>query len=150
MIRPDQLAQITDILGAASDLTIATNRPDGYPQATAVSFVNDGAAIYFGSWSQSQKSKNIERDGRVSVSVTAPYKTWNEIKGISIGGRACKVVKPEELEKVGAMMLRKFPQIADYSTAMQDAEMAMFRIDAEVISILDYSKGFGHTELVTR
>src|ERR1700731_3853356 len=30
-----------------NDMTIATVREDGYPQATAVSYVNDGLAVYF-------------------------------------------------------------------------------------------------------
>ena len=31
-----------------NDMTIATVREDGYPQATAISYVNDGLAISFG------------------------------------------------------------------------------------------------------
>jgi hypothetical protein len=30
---------------------------------------------------------------------------------------------------------------------MQGEEMAFFRVDPVVISLLDYAKGFGHTEL---
>ena len=148
MITTAQKNQIVAIIDAADDLTIATNREDGYPQATVVSFVNDGMAIYFGTWSQSQKAKNIARDDRVSVAITDPYKTWNDIKGVSIGGRARKLSDQAELAKVGAIMFKKFPQIAEFAKTMQETEMAMFRIDAEVISVLDYSKEFGHTDLM--
>jgi hypothetical protein len=51
------------------------------------------------------------------------------------------------MAKVGTIMMKKFPQIAAFAETMQETEMAIFRIDAEVISILDYSKGFGSTEL---
>ena len=149
MLSKDQRDKIVSIIDAAADLTIATNRADGYPQATTVSFVNDGMAIYFGTWSQSQKAKNIARDDRVSIAITDPYKTWNDIKGVSIGGRARKLNDPGELAKVGAIMMKKFPQIAEFAKTMQETEMAMFRIDAEVISVLDYGKAFGHTDLVT-
>jgi len=149
MLSKDQRDKIVSIIDAANDLTIATNRADGYPQATTVSFVNDGMAIYFGTWSQSQKAKNIARDDRVSIAITDPYKTWNDIKGVSIGGRARKLNDPGELAKVGAIMMKKFPQIAEFAKTMQETEMAMFRIDAEVISVLDYGKAFGHTDLVT-
>lgn len=149
MLSNDQQSQVAAIIGSASDLTIATNRADGYPQATTVSYVSDGLAIYFGTGSQSQKAKNIARDNRVSIAITDPYKSWNDIKGVSLTGRARKLTDAEELQKVGALMLKKFPQITQYAGAMQSAEMAMFRIDAEVISILDYSKGFGHTDLAT-
>ncbi|MBS0385224.1 MAG: pyridoxamine 5'-phosphate oxidase family protein, partial [Proteobacteria bacterium] len=126
MLSKDQRDKIVSIIDAADDLTIATNRADGYPQATTVSFVNDGMAIYFGTWSQSQKAKNIARDDRVSIAITDPYKSWNDIKGVSIGGRARKLSDPAELARVGAIMMKKFPQIAEFAKAMQEAEMAMF------------------------
>jgi nitroimidazol reductase NimA-like FMN-containing flavoprotein (pyridoxamine 5'-phosphate oxidase superfamily) len=147
MLTSAQRERIVAIVDAADDLTIATNRADGYPQATVVSFVNDGMNIYFGTWSKSQKAQNIARDSRVSVTITDPYKTWNDIKGVSIGGRAQKLRDAEEMAKVGTIMMKKFPQIAAFAETMQETEMAIFRIDAEVISILDYSKGFGSTEL---
>lgn len=146
MLTKAQQDQIVAILGAADDLTIATNRSDGYPQATVVSFVNDGLSIYFGTWSQSQKAKNIARDPRVSVTVTDPYKSWGDIKGLSIGGRARRLTEGGEMAKVGAIMMKKFPQIAEFAKTMQETDMAIFCVDAEVISILDYSQGFGHTE----
>ena len=40
--------EIISILDNAIDITIATVRQDGYPQATTVSYVNDGLKIYFG------------------------------------------------------------------------------------------------------
>jgi hypothetical protein len=36
-------------------MTVATNRPDGWPQATTVGYVNDGLTLYFLCSPQSQK-----------------------------------------------------------------------------------------------
>jgi general stress protein 26 len=149
MLSPAQRDRIVAIIDAADDLTIATLRPDGYPQATTVSFVNDGLAVYFGTSTEAQKALNIARDDRVSVTINLPYKNWGEIKGLSIGGRARRVTAPEELQKVGDLMLKKFPQIAQFADFASGMELALFRVDAEVISILDYTKGFGHTELAS-
>ena len=146
MLTPSQRDQIVSILEAAADLTVATNRPDGWPQATTVSFVNDGPTIYFGTGAQAQKTQNIARDDRVSITVNAPYKAWDEIRSVSIGGRARRIVDAEEIRKVGELMLAKFPQISQYAAFDSGIEMALIRVDAEVYSILDYSKGFGHTE----
>lgn len=146
MLSTAQRAQAVSILDAASDLTIATNRADGYPQATTVSFVNDGMKIYFGTGADAQKAKNIARDDRVSIAITDPYKTWDDIKGVSIGGRARRVTEPEEARQVSELMFKKFPQIAKYADFGDGMDLALFRIDAEVISILDYTQGFGHTE----
>ena len=40
--------EILSVLKAATDMTIATIRPDGYPQATTVSYLSDGLTINFG------------------------------------------------------------------------------------------------------
>jgi nitroimidazol reductase NimA-like FMN-containing flavoprotein (pyridoxamine 5'-phosphate oxidase superfamily) len=39
--------EIISILDDTNDMTIATVREDGYPQATTVSYVNDGFTILF-------------------------------------------------------------------------------------------------------
>jgi general stress protein 26 len=138
--------EIVSILNEANDLTIATVREDGYPQATTVSYVNEGLTIYFGCAAQSQKAKNIERSAKVSLTVNLPYARWDEIRGLSVGGKAARVADPTEMDRVGQLMLREFPQIARY--APTDIEqLAVFRITPEIISVLDYRKGFGHTDL---
>lgn len=140
--------RIVDILDAANDLTIATQREDGYPQATVVSFVNDGLRIYLGTGAQAQKAKNMARNDKVAVAITLPYQTWDQIKGVNLAGRAHRVSAPEEFRHVGELMFKKFPQISQYATFGEEMELALFRIDPEIVSILDYSQGFGHTDLI--
>jgi hypothetical protein len=53
-----------------------------------------------------------------------------------------------EINRVSELMLRKFPQILQYALAGKRG-LFVVRITPEVISVLDYRKGFGHTELVT-
>lgn len=139
--------QIVSIIDDVNDMTIATVREDGYPQATTVSYVNDGMAIYFGTSTDAQKAKNIARCDKVSLTINRPYNSWSEIEGLSIGGRAVRVSDPEEQAKVGKLMFGKFPEIKEYIDFGETmGELALFRIDAEVISLLDYAKGFGHTK----
>ena len=104
--------EIVSILNEANDLTIATVREDGYPQATTVSYVNEGLAIYFGCAAQSQKAKNIGHSAKVSLTINLPYASWDEIQGLSVGGKAAAITDPKEMERVGQMMLRYFPEIA--------------------------------------
>ena len=85
--------EIISILDDANDVTIATVREDGYPQATTVSYVNEGLTIYFGCAADSQKAKNIARNSKVSLTVNLPYGSWNEIRGLSLGGRAERVTE---------------------------------------------------------
>ena len=105
--------EILSVLKGASDMTIATIRPDGYPQATTVSYVSDGLNIYFGCAAESQKAQNIAHNDKVSLTVTLPYFNWEEIRALSIGGMAKPVTDPNEINRVSELMLRKFPQSCD-------------------------------------
>ena len=91
---PGLREEILSVLKDASDMTIATIRPDGYPQATTVSYVIDGLAIYFGCAAESQKARNIAYNNKVSLTVTLPYFSWEKIRGLSMGGTAKPVTEP--------------------------------------------------------
>jgi general stress protein 26 len=140
--------EILSILGNANDMTLATVRPDGYPQATTVSYANDGLTVYFGTAGSSQKAQNIAQNDRVSLTVSLPYENWGQIRGLSMAGRAERLIDEQQIAYAGNLLLRKFPQgIAEYASGALDG-VALFRITPEVISVLDYRKGFGHTDLV--
>lgn len=47
-------------------MTMATIRPDGWPQATMVGYVNDGYLLYCFVARNTQKFANVERDPRIS------------------------------------------------------------------------------------
>ena len=53
----DELHALVEKL--TDDLALATIRPDGYPQATTVSYAHEGLTIYIGVGHQSQKAANI-------------------------------------------------------------------------------------------
>jgi general stress protein 26 len=141
-------AQIVSIIDDVNDMTVATLRPDLYPQATTVSYVNEGLTIYFGTSPDSQKAKNLAWNNKVSLTIDRPYETWNEIEGVSMGAEVSPVTDAAEVRKVGELMLGKFPQLASF--VPDDAStLALFRVEPKFISLLDYSQGFGHTELFT-
>lgn len=144
---PEMRKKILDLLARHNNMTIATIRPDGYPQATTVGYVNDGLSIYFGCGPQSQKAQNLARNNKVSAAIDSDTENWGEIQGLSLGGAATPVTSAEELEKAGALFLDKFPQVADFPLEQRMAT-AIFRVTPSVISVLDYTKGFGHSDLV--
>lgn len=145
---PELHRKILDILARHNNMTIATLRPDGFPQATTVGYANDGMKIYFGCGVRSQKAQNLARDPRVSAAIDADHANWAEIEGLSLAGTAARVTDPGELAKVDEIFLAKFPQAAAFS-ADDRAATAIYRVTPIVISVLDYTKGFGHNDLVT-
>ena len=80
--------------------------------------------------------------------MTPPYETWDEIEGLSIGGHASAVTDAAEAGLFGELMAERFPETEKYM-AVDPGEVVIFRIDPVVVSILDYRRGFGHTDLVT-
>lgn len=138
--------EVLDILSRARDMTLATVREDGYPQATTVSYAHDGLALYFGCAAASQKARNIALSDKVSLAIALPYAEWSEIRGLSVGGRARRLSDPREVEEAGRLLLRRFPEaVAEYFQAERE-DVALFQVRPEVIAMLDYRKGFGHVE----
>ena len=138
---------ILRILGENRIMTIATNRDDGWPQATVVGYANDGFRIYFFVARLSQKFLNIQRDPRVSIAIGKDFAQPLEIKGLSLAGRAAAVEDRNEFERAGMVMLERYPEYAAWPKP-SPAVSPLMRVTPEIISVLDYSKSFGHSDLV--
>jgi len=73
-----------------------------------------------------------------------------EITGLSMAARAQVVTDPSESQKALRLLMLKYPQQASIPLPMPAAaDVRIFRVTPMVISVLDYSKGFAHTDLVT-
>jgi nitroimidazol reductase NimA-like FMN-containing flavoprotein (pyridoxamine 5'-phosphate oxidase superfamily) len=143
--------KILSLLNEHRIMTLATLRPDGWPQATTVGYVNDGLTLYFLCGLESQKATNIAKDDRVSLTIDHDTDQIMEITGLSMAARATAVTDPAEAQRVINMMPLKYPaqRTALPGPMPKPEEVRIFRLTAVVISVLDYSKGFGHTDLVT-
>jgi len=149
-ISTQQRARILDVLRQGRDMTLATIRPDGYPQATTVSYVHDGLTICAGIGLGSQKAENIQHNSKVSAVINLDYEDWPHICGISLAGTADFVQGTEQIERVAQALLRKFPEAKDFAQggdAFPWQGLLFLRVRPTIISLLDYSLGFGHTEL---
>jgi len=140
--------KIPGIMSRCADVTVATVRPDGAPRATVVSFVHDGLLLHFGRGSKSQKAANIAHEPRVSAAMTAPRDRWMSIEGLSMAATALPVSDASEAAEVARRMDRRFPHIPDIELDAAEDQMTVIRVRPKLISVLDYAKGFGHTDLV--
>jgi len=137
-----------DILSHYRLMTIATLRPDGWPQATMVSYANDGLLLYFVISKKSQKYANIERDSRVSIVVGRDFDDPAEIKALSIAANASEVRDPAQRNRAVEFILRRHPALARLG-GPNLKHSAVMRAYCSIVTILDYSKGFGHADLLT-
>lgn len=142
--------KILSLLDQHRIMTVATLRADGWPQATTVGYANDGLTIYFLCGPQSQKAANLARDNRVSLTIDHDTPQVMEIKGLSMAARAQPVTDPAEADKAMGLLMRKYPEQASMPLPMpKPSDVAIFRLTPTVISVLDYTLGFAHTDLVT-
>ena len=64
----EQLKQkILSLLDQHRIMSIATIRPDGWPQVTTVGYVSEGLTLYFLCGLDSQKARNLARDERSGI-----------------------------------------------------------------------------------
>lgn len=130
-------------------MTIATLRPDGWPQATTVGYASDGLQLYFLCGLDSQKAANLARDDRVSLTVDDDTAQVMQITGLSMAARAQRVVAADEADKALRLLMAKYPPQEGLTLPMPTAsDVAIYRVTPTVVSLLDYTQGFGHTDLV--
>lgn len=137
-----------DILNQYRLMTLATLRADSWPQATMVNYANEGLLLYFVISRQSQKYANINRDSRVSIVVGRDFDDPSQIKALSIAANASEVRDPQQRERAIKLVKERHPALAKLGTP--DLEhSAVMRAYCSIVTILDYSKGFGHSDLLT-
>lgn len=141
-------SQIMDLLARHRLMTVATLRPDDWPPATTVGYASDGLILYFLCGADSQKAADIGRDNRISLTIDSDTSDPMGIKGLSMAARAYLVKDVAEIDRFLELLAVKYPEYLSLPPPDM-AQMRIMRVLPEVISILDYSKGFGHTDLVT-
>jgi len=137
-----------DILDQNRLMAVSTNRPDGWPQCTMVGYANDDILIYFVISRLSQKFANIERDDRVSLVVGRDFHDPATIKALSIAARASEVRDEKQRRRAVQLLLERHPGLGRLEPPSPEYS-AVMRANPEIITILDYSKGFGHADLLT-
>lgn len=129
-------------------MTIATVRPDGWPQATMVGYANEGFRLYFLIYRTSQKFGNIAQDNRVAITVAHEPNQLREIKAVYAGCSVREVTELAERSRAWELLAKRHPNLTDLAPPA-DAEVATMAADCKHVSILDYSQGLGHAETLT-
>ena len=90
-------------LDASHTIVLGTNGRSGHPQLTAMWYVNDrDGTIWMTTFAKSQKTKNLERDPRVTLLIESG-RTYPELKGLMITARVDIV---RDVERVLDMLER--------------------------------------------
>jgi nitroimidazol reductase NimA-like FMN-containing flavoprotein (pyridoxamine 5'-phosphate oxidase superfamily) len=140
-------AIILNLLARHNIMTLATVRPDGFPQETTVYYVNDGLILYFATDPTSQKVGNIQLNNKVSVAITSETQNANKLRALSLSGTASRITDPTRVHDVQISLFQAVPQAKRFAP-MDAKQLIAYSITPIVISLVDYATGYGKTFLV--
>jgi nitroimidazol reductase NimA-like FMN-containing flavoprotein (pyridoxamine 5'-phosphate oxidase superfamily) len=127
-------------------MAISTLRPDGWPQTTIVGYANEGLSLYFLIFRSSQKLRNIRHDRRVSFAVGGESKELSEVTAVYAAAHASEVTEEEERDRGWDLLVSRHPNLKDFEPP-QRMQAAMMKAVCKYVSVVDYRKGLGHTEV---
>ena len=137
-----------EILDQNRLMALSTVRPDGWPQATFVGYANEGLLLYFVVSRNSQKFANIQKDDRVSLVIGRDFHDPSTIKALSIAARASEVTDATQRKRAVRLLLERHPGLRKLEPP-EPSHSAVMRAYPAIVTILDYSKGFGHADVLT-
>ena len=139
---------ILNLIDGHSVLTLATLREDGWPQATAVAYASADMTLFVATGADSQKLRNIRRSGKVSITINPAVPDWGRLQGLSMAAAAEVIESRADAQQAARLLKKRFPALAEFSDLERDGGWAFLRIVPKIVSVIDYTKGFGHTLLV--
>jgi PPOX class probable F420-dependent enzyme len=125
-IRMSQV-EMWDFIREQKSLQVATLNRDGSPHLTTLWFAVVEGEIVFESFAKSQKLVNLERDPRIAV-LLEDGSAYEELRGVSIAGRAELHREPGLLRRFAAEIIRRNrPEISEESVEQAATQMAAKR-----------------------
>ena len=134
---------VVDLLDRERLMTLACNRPDGWPQATTVGYLNEGLNLYFIVARTSQKFVNLQADSRASVAIRAEGGSV----GLSMAGRVEEVVDPAVVARLNRQVIERYPDIHVYCPSADGVAVLHFR--PTIVSAVGVTRGRSHPETFT-
>jgi general stress protein 26 len=135
-------SEVLSILKDSREATLATLRPDGWPQATIINFVNDETQIFFACGASSQKVDNISRDSRISLALVAPYSSYGPIFGLSLAGSAKLLEDVADISYMLHLWTARHPYMQENLKA-ENRDFKFYSVSPIVVTVLDYKSALG-------
>ena len=135
----DPKTKILALLNEHRVMSVATVRPDGWPQATMVGYVHDDLTLYFVVARTSQKLANIAREPRISIALG--HDTPDRLQGLSMAAHAAEVTELPEIDLLNALLRERCPEQSQFSP--RETSTAILRAAPIMTSIIDLAKSPG-------
>ncbi|MGZ9114669.1 MAG: pyridoxamine 5'-phosphate oxidase family protein [Brevundimonas sp.] len=141
------VSAVVDLLDRERLMTLACNRPDGWPQATTVGYLNEGLNLYFIVARTSQKFANLQTDPRAAVAIRSESDSRGDGVGVSMAGRVVEVVDPVAVERLNRQVIDRYPDVHAYCPSGDSVAVLHFR--PTVISAVGVTGGRSEAQTFT-
>jgi len=142
--------RLKELMDSHKLMRIATLDESGFPNVRSVDFVcASESAIYFTTFKQTRKVKEIAKDNRVYFVIDREANTIEELARVQYvrgRGKAFMVDTPEEMQESMGMLLGKYPFLKDLPG--DPTMMNIYRVDIDTVELTDNTKGFGHVDII--
>ncbi|MFI9631612.1 PPOX class F420-dependent oxidoreductase [Nocardia sp. NPDC051929] len=136
--------EITEFLQRSRIATLATIGPKGTPHLTAMWYALIDGEIWFETKAKSQKAVNLRRDPRVTCMVEAGD-TYDQLRGVSIEGRAEIIDDAEKLFAVGVSVWERYT--GPYNEELRPMVEAMLNKRVAVRVVPERTRSWDHRKL---
>ncbi|MGV9332971.1 pyridoxamine 5'-phosphate oxidase family protein [Nocardia sp. NPDC003726] len=136
--------EITEFLRRSRIATLATIGPKGTPHLTAMWYALIDGEMWFETKAKSQKAVNLRRDPRVTCMIEEGD-TYDQLRGVSIEGRAEIVEDAEKLFAVGVSVWERYT--GPYSEELRPMVEAMLHKRVAVRVVPERTRSWDHRKL---
>jgi len=140
---------MTQVLMSHNLMHLATLDSQGLPCVRGVDFAlsDQKNILYFITRKDSRKVSQLAENKNIAFAIDQDCPDFNELlhlKYIKGTGTATIIENPEEMQKAFALLVKKFPFLADLPG--DPADFAGCRVELKNILVTDNTIHFGHTE----
>jgi len=116
------------------------------PKSTIVFYENSGLDIYFNTGKGAEKVKNIKANPSVSIVIhhdDPSAKDVRDTRGLLYSGRA-EAINEKDFDKVPEGVKKVYDMVNSYFPG----NAVIFKVKPKKIIFIDYSKGFGYSDVL--
>lgn len=147
MSRRDQIKmseeEIDSFLEGERTVIVATNGRDGFPHLMPLWYVLRGRELWAWTFAKSQKTRNLERDDRVTLVVEAGEE-YSELRGVMIKARCVLYRDAPQVAELGKEIARRYGgelgEDAEAAFEKQAAKRVGLQFVAESTATWDHRK----------
>ena len=122
-------------------VVVSSRLPDDTTHLSALWYALDGEDLIFWTYASAQKTKNIERDSRVTALVEVGD-SYDELRGVMIIGRAQVLREPQAVLRVGQLVAARYPEDVRAPVDISEvaSKRAAVRVKADRVISWDHTK----------